>query len=201
MSPTSPEIRGKWGLMGGVFDPVHYGHLALAEGALESFGLDGVLFVVSFNPPHRDQEPSASFDDRLEMVRMAVEDNDRFTVSALEKDLSAPGYTLNIVSRLKKDFPEATWHLILGADNLASFDAWHKPDELAGQVKIVVGDRPGYGRQSEASKWFGRAEKFDIPRLDISSTMIREFIKKNRSIRYLIPEKVRRFITEKGLYR
>lgn len=187
--------------MGGVFDPIHYGHLALAEGALEAFGFEGVLFVVSFDPPHRDQKPVVSFDDRLEMVGIAVKDNDRFMVSALEKDLELPGYTLNIVTHLKKKSPGAVWHLILGADNLACFDTWYKPDELVKHVKIVVGDRPGYTRESEKSKWLGHADRFGIPRLDISSTAIRESVRRNKSVRYLLPENVRRFIVEKGLYR
>ena len=187
--------------MGGVFDPIHYGHLALAEGALEAFGFDGVLFVVSFDPPHRNQKPVLPFEQRLEMVRMAIEDNEKFSVSDLERDLGLPGYTLNIVTHLKEKNPEADWHLILGADNLAGFDSWYKPEELVKQAKIVVGDRPGYTRESEKSRWLGHADRFGIPRLDISSTALRESIRQNKSVRYLLPESVRRYIMEKGLYR
>lgn len=201
MRRMNPDPQGKWGIMGGVFDPIHYGHLVLAECACQAFTFSGVLFVVSYNPPHREQKPSISFEDRIEMTALGTEDNEIFAVSDLEKTLEGPGYTLAIVKSLREKYPDADWHLILGADNIAVFDSWHKPEELAQQAKIVVANRPGYDREFEQSKWHDRVKKFRMPLLEISSTMIRQSIKENRSVRYLMPEKVWQFIRDKGLYK
>ncbi len=197
----SPDDGGKWGLMGGIFDPVHIGHLILAETALEKCGLDGVLFVVSLNPPHRAQKPVVSFEDRLVMTRLAVADNERFAVSALEKDLASPGYTLAVVEYLEQKYPSTEWSLILGADNIAIFDSWHKPDELVKRVKIVVGNRPGFDDAFEKSQWKSHLKAFDMPLIEISSTNIRQAIKLGKSIRYFVPDEVRGFIASRGLYK
>jgi nicotinate-nucleotide adenylyltransferase len=201
MPPTNPEIGGRWGIMGGLFDPIHYGHLTLAEQARETFALDGVLFVVSFNPPHRLEKPVASFEDRLLMVQMAVDNNDFFVVSDLEKNLDGLGYTLTIVESLQDKYPNVTWHLILGADNIESFDTWHKPEELIKKIKILVGGRPGHKVELKNDDWNKSVELFDMPLMEVSSTMIRNRLEENRSIRYLVPDDVRTFIDQKGLYR
>lgn len=197
----SPENGGKWGLMGGIFDPVHIGHLVLADSALEKCGLDGVLFVVSLNPPHRAHKPVASFEDRLLMTRLAIAENERFVISDLEKKLASPGYTLAVVEYLEQQYPSAEWNLILGADNVAIFDSWHKPEELVKRVRIFVGHRPGYDDTFEKSVWKKHFTTFDMPLLQISSTAIRQSIGQGRSIRYFVPNEVREFITSRGLYR
>jgi nicotinate-nucleotide adenylyltransferase len=201
MRRTNPENGGRWGIMGGLFDPIHYGHLNLAEQAREAFSLDGVLFVVSFNPPHRLEKPIASFDDRLQMTRLAIENNDCFTLTDLEKDLNGPGYTLSIVESLINKYSEVTWHLILGADNIESFDLWHKPEELIKKIKILVGGRPGYKPELKNHNWNNRLSHFEMPLMEVSSTMIRRLLKEGRSIRYLVPDEVHTFIDKKGLYR
>jgi nicotinate-nucleotide adenylyltransferase len=201
MYPVKPNEGETWGIMGGIFDPIHYGHLILAQSAFQSLGLKGVLFIPAFNPPHRPQMPQASFDDRLRMVNLSLEGNNLFSISDLEKDLKSPGYTLAIVDFLHLNYPGVRWILILGADNIAQFDHWHKPEELIKRVKIAVGDRPGYEDIIADSRWAMQIEKIFMPQIEISSTMIREMIKAGRSIRYLVPEDVRQFIEAKGLYR
>jgi nicotinate-nucleotide adenylyltransferase len=201
MCPAAPEKGSNWGIMGGIFDPIHYGHLILAESALRAFNFDGILFIPSFNPPHRQIKPIASFDDRYKMTMLAIDGHDKFYGSDLEKDLKSPGYTLAIVDFLKLRFSGVEWHLILGADNLAQFDNWHKPEELIARVKIAVGSRHGVENNSSFSKWIERVLKFDMPLIEISSTQIRDLIKAGKSIRYLLPEEVRQFIIGKGLYR
>ncbi len=188
-------------MMGGIFDPIHIGHLILAESALEKCGFDGVLFVVSLDPPHRSQKPIVSFEDRLVMTRLAVADNERFEVSALEKELASPGYTLAVVEYLEQKYPSTEWSLILGADNIAIFDSWHKPDELVKRVKIVVGNRPGFDDAFEKSQWENHLKSFKMPLIEISSTNIRQSIKQGQSIRYFVPDEVREFISSRGLYR
>ncbi|SYZ73267.1 putative nicotinate-nucleotide adenylyltransferase [Candidatus Zixiibacteriota bacterium] len=200
MSPALPS-SGSWGIMGGIFDPIHYGHLILAESALEGCGFSGVLFVPSFNPPHREQKPEASFEDRCRMVQLAIEGHDRFLSSDFEKDLKSPGYTLAVVDFLKLKSPEVTWNLILGADNIAQFDHWHSPEELVKRVKIFVGNRPGYDHQFQDSRWAEQVVPFEMPYIGLSSTQLRKQLKGGRSIRYLVPDEVRRFIESKRLYR
>jgi nicotinate-nucleotide adenylyltransferase len=197
----SPENGGKWGLMGGIFDPVHIGHLVLAESALEKCRLDGVLFVVSLNPPHRAQKPIASFEDRLMMTRLAIAENERFVISDLEKKLASPGYTLAVVEYLEQQYPSAEWTMILGADNIAIFDSWHKPEELVKRIRIVVGHRPGYDVTFEKSVWKKHFTTFDMPLLQISSTAIRQSIRQGSSVRYFVPDEVREFIISRGLYK
>ena len=202
MSPaTTPERPGKWGIMGGIFDPVHYGHLILAESARQTCGLDGVLFVPSLDPPHRSAKPIASFEDRCTMVKLAIEGNDRFVFSDMEKSLASPGYTLAVIDYLKQTYPEPDWHLILGADNIAIFDTWHKPKELVERVKILVGQRPGNDSSLVQSAWYDLITIFPMPLIEISSTAIRERIAAKYSIRYLLPDDVRRFVETRGLYR
>ena len=201
MFRTNLEKAGDWGIMGGVFDPIHYAHLLLAESAAASFKLRGVLFIVSFNPPHRDQLPVAPFPVRLKMVSEAVKDNDRFAFSDMEKEIDKPSYTVNIIDTLREGYPEINWHLILGADNIAAFNTWYKPEELIKKAKIIVAGRPGYEESMKQSPWFDKVQRFEMPLMDMSSTMIRKRIHEGRSIRYLVPECVRRIIEKEGLYK
>ncbi|MEW5922733.1 MAG: nicotinate-nucleotide adenylyltransferase [Candidatus Zixiibacteriota bacterium] len=201
MFRTKLEKAGNWGIMGGVFDPIHYAHLLLAESAAAAFGLRGVLFIVSFNPPHRDQKPVAPFPVRLKMVSEAIKDNDRFVISDMEQDLDMPSYTVNIVDILHQTYPEIDWHLILGSDNIAAFNTWYKPEELVKKARIVVAGRPGYEESMRHSPWLDKVQKFEMPLMDISSTMIRRRIGEGHSIRYLVPEGVRRIIEKEGLYK
>jgi len=198
MIPNKNPIRG---IMGGIFDPIHYGHLILAESALAAADFEKILFIPAFNPPHRSDKPSASFEDRCLMTKLAIESNDKFEVSDLEKDLKSPGYTLAIVDFLRLKFPNVEWRLILGADNIAQFDKWHKPEELIDRVRIMVGMRPGYENEFSHSQWANQVQIFDMPLISTSSSGIRLSIRENRSIRYLLPEDVRQFILSRGLYR
>ncbi len=201
MPPTSPEIIGRWGIMGGIFDPIHHGHLILAGRALENFRLDGVLFVVSFSPPHRREKPIASFEDRLRMTGIALESNSNFLISDIEKESGEPAYTLKVVEALKKRHRDVKFYLILGSDNLGIFDSWYKPDELIKQVDIIVGGRPGSEELIKSSGWIDKIQSFNMPLLDISSTQIRRRLKEGKSIKYLLPEDVYAYIKQQGLYR
>jgi len=201
MLRKSPDKGGNWGIMGGAFDPIHYGHLVLAECAREVFHLDGVLFTVSWNPPHSREKIKALFSDRLNMVKLAAGSNEFFAETDIEKELDGPGFTLSVIDLLKIRYPDVIWHLILGADNMETFDSWHKPETLIKKVKIVVGNRPGYDEDFSNSPWAEAINHFNMPLLEISSTLIRQNIKNGKSIRYLLPENVRRFIDERELYR
>jgi len=201
MLRANPNEGGQWGIMGGAFDPVHFGHLILAETACQAFNLSGVLFVPGFNPPHRENQPYASFEDRFNMTELAIKDNEKFALSDIEKNIKGPGYTLKLIEELAGKYPNVRWHLILGADNIAIFKKWYKPDELIRRVGIVVGGRPGYADELENNEWSDKISRFDMPLIDISSTEIRKHIAAGISVRYMLPEAVRKYILDKGLYR
>jgi nicotinate-nucleotide adenylyltransferase len=194
------ERQQCWGIMGGAFDPVHNGHIELARSARNAFNLDQVLFVVSYNPPHRIEKPSVSFNRRYEMVDLAVKDIEEFTVSDVEKDMSGPGYTIDMVRALDKRHPGIDWFLILGADNLEIFDSWYKPDELLDMVKVVVGNRPGYNSETGKKEWINKIKFFELPPTDISSTMVRSRLKSGNDVDDLIPQRAAEYIRINGLY-
>jgi nicotinate-nucleotide adenylyltransferase len=197
----NPEAGSRWGIMGGIFDPIHFGHLRLTENALEAFGLDGVFFVVSYDPPHRERRPKVAFEERLAMVEMTLSGIDGFHSCDIEKEMTEPRYTIYVVRELKKKYGGVDWYLVLGADNLAIFDDWYQPEQLLKEVKVVIGVRPGYEAIMSETKWQGRIETFNMQPMDISSTMIRDLIAQNKSIKFLLPETVEQYIIEKGLYR
>ena len=186
--------------MGVVFDPIHIGHLILAERALNEFELDGVLFLVSYHPPHRNEKPTASFKDRLTMTRMAVEESDCFSASDIESRLEGPGYTLNIVKHLKQIYPGVEWSLILGGDNMTIFDSWYKPEQLIEIADILVGNRAGFETAIKKTKWADKIKRFDMPLLEISSTDIRRRLREGKSVKYLLPDHVRLYIKDHELY-
>ena len=200
MPLVSPNSGGAWGIMGGAFDPIHNGHMQLADSAVRTFGLDGLLFIPSYNPPHRSNKPTASFENRIAMIELAIKDRTNYLLSDLEKDIPGPGYTHTIIQYLANKYPDVSWHLILGQDNIAIFDSWFKPEEILKLVKIVVGNRPGYKEGFENSDWVDRVEPFDIPPTDISSTEIRDLIKNKKSIDGLVPDSVYTYIKNHGLY-
>ncbi len=201
MPRPQPIEGGKWGIMGGAFDPIHYGHLVLAEQARVSFGLNGVMFFPCSNPPHREYKPTASFDDRIVMTQMAVADNEFFSVSDLEQEIGGNGYTIDLIGELKEDFPKAEWHLIIGADNISIFDTWHKPEEILKEVPVLVGARPGFESALAVSPWMDRMKTFEMPLMEISSTKIRKSFRNGISVRYMLPDQVWHYASEKNLYR
>ncbi len=187
--------------MGGAFDPIHFGHLVMAEQARQSLALDGVFFVPGFKPPHRNQAPAASFEDRLAMVRLAIEGNEYFSAGEIEKEIHGPGYTYALLNLLKEKFPGVAWTLLLGADNLAIFDSWYRPEEVMTSVTVAVANRTGFEPLASQNRWASRVRMFQMPPIGISSTIIRQAVKDGQSIQYLLPEDVRSYILDKRLYR
>lgn len=201
MPQANPNDGGNWGIMGGAFDPIHNGHLILAESALKAKNLDGILFIPSFNPPHRNSKPVATFKDRVRMTELAIKGNSRYCLSRLEENIDGFGYTLTIVEHLKNEYPRTNWSLILGADNIVLFDSWYKPEEIFKHVKIIVGGRPGFNTEYEESTWYDKIEHFDMPQTDVSSTAIRQLLNDGKSIKDKLPEPVFKYIQEQGLYK
>lgn len=195
------------GVFGGTFDPPHVGHLMVAQDVAEALALDRLLFVPSAIPPHRPPSgpsgPAASAALRLEMTRAAVAENGRFEVSDVEFRREGPSYTVDTLRELRRMQPEAELHFLMGADQLARFGSWKEPVEVSRLARLVVmerqGDRPA-DQPAEETVEGVRFEVVSVLRIDISSTEVRARIAAGRSVRYLVPEEVRRIIEDTGLY-
>ncbi len=189
------------GLFGGTFDPPHLGHLALAEWARDELKLDRVVFMPAARPPHkrgRVRTPTAA---RLAMARLAVRGHRGFEVSALEAGRRGPSYTVDTLRALRDRSPGAEWFLLLGQDSLAELASWKDPEALVRLATPVVAARPG-ARARRAARVFGRRVVWlDNPGIEVSSSGIRERVRRGRSIRYLVPDAVARYIARAGLYR
>jgi nicotinate-nucleotide adenylyltransferase len=182
------------GVFGGTFDPVHLGHLAIAQAALDLAPLDRVVFVPARRSPLKDRGPYATEADRLAMLEAAVKDEPRFSVSRAELDRPAPSYTVDTLEALRK---EGELFLILGSDALAELERWRSPDRIRALASLLVARRPGAPEPEAASG----ARTFDAPCLDISSRELRARASRGLSLRYLVPDEVWRHVERKGLYR
>ena len=184
----------KIGVFGGTFDPVHVGHLAIAQAALDTAGLERIVFVPARRSPLKSSEPVASEADRLAMLVLATKDEPRFSVSRLELDRDGPSYTVDTLDALR---PTGDLYLILGSDALADLAQWRSPERIKILATILVARRPGAPEPDAASG----ARAFDAPCLDISSRELRARASRGLSLRYLVPDDVWRHIAQSGLYR
>jgi nicotinate-nucleotide adenylyltransferase len=194
------------GLMGGTFDPIHYGHLVTAEEAYVRFNLDKVIFIPSGNPPHKSAKKVTDGFDRFIMTQMATITNPHFEVSRIEVDADGPTYTVDTLKALKEDgLKDAELIFITGADAIIEICTWKNPRELFSLCRFAAATRPGYVISKdlvESVAQFGadRLDFFEVPALAISSTDIRCRIKEARPVRYLLPDEVISYIAKNGLY-
>jgi nicotinate-nucleotide adenylyltransferase len=206
-----PVVPGSVGILGGTFDPIHIGHLAIAEEARETLGLERVLFVPAGLPPHRPVAPAASGMDRLAMVRLAIADNPAFEASAIEVERSGPSYSVDTVellaSRIRGEGREPDLWFVLSSEAFAAMHTWHEPERLLRAARLAVVPRAGAAtltRDWVAARFPGqeaRVRFVDGPLLAISGTQIRRRAAAGRSLRYLVPEEVARYIGDHKLYR
>ncbi len=193
------------GIFGGTFNPVHTAHLIMAENVREQVHLDTVLFIPTAIPPHKDSNGLLDADTRLEMLKIAVEGNKHFEVSDIEIELSKKGknYTVDTLMALREKHTaeESKLYLIIGMDQLIELDSWKDPGKLFFLSEVVVINRPGYLVTQVENEYGRRVIYVPAPNIDISSTEIRHRINENKSIKYLVPEKVEKFIYENNLYK
>ncbi|WP_373875029.1 nicotinate-nucleotide adenylyltransferase [Ligilactobacillus pabuli] len=184
------------GLMGGTFNPVHNGHLIVADQVASQLGLDQVVFLPDNLPPHVDKKEAIAAKDRVKMVRMAIAGNEKFTLDTLEVDRGGVSYTYDTIKELKARHPDVDYYFIIGGDMVEYLPKWNRIDELVKMVKFVGVKRTGAKMNSKYPiLWV------DVPTIDISSTLIRNKIKQGCSIRYLVPDAVAEYLKEEGLYR
>jgi nicotinate-nucleotide adenylyltransferase len=192
-------------VLGGVFDPVHYAHLVIAEQARESLELDRVLFVPVGSPSHRDA-PHAPAEHRVALLELAIEDNPRFAVSRIEIDRAGPSYSVDTARALAGQRPDDQFVFILSSESASYLPEWHEPEQLLDLAEIAVVPRLGYAdlpREWLEARFPGREKRFSFvatSRLGHSSSDIRARLQAGRSIRYLVPPAVEAYIGEHGLY-
>jgi len=186
------------GLFFGSFNPVHTGHLIIANHILNEVELDKIWFVVSPINPFKINSDLLDEDARLSLVKIAIQDDERITASDIEFELPRPSFTINTLSFLKKNYPKDNFSIIMGSDNFRDIDKWKNYEEIIANHKILIYSRAGF---EVKNKFNADIEILDAPILDISSTEIRELIKKRKSIRYLLPELVRKEIEEREYYK
>jgi nicotinate-nucleotide adenylyltransferase len=193
------------GLFGGTFDPVHLGHLILAEQCREACKLDRLWFVVAGSPPHKPGERTAQ-SHRLEMVRLAIAGHPVFEVSELEARRPGPHYSIDTLRAVRRDHPDDELFFLIGADSLVDLPTWRDPAGIARLATIVVVNRPGIEQVDPAGlpdlgEGVHPFEVVTIPPIGIASNDLRRRLKEGRSIRYLVPRAVEAYIEAHGLYR
>jgi nicotinate-nucleotide adenylyltransferase len=186
----------KIGILGGTFNPIHIGHLILAEEAREKLGLDKVVFVPAFLPPHKDNSDIAPAGERLEMVKLAIAGNKYFLVSDSEIKRDGRSYTIDTIKEFKTKYPHDELYFIIGSDLLKYLDDWKDLNEIIKMVKFIAATRPGFALE----KIPAYISTVAIRAVDISGFEIRNCIKEEKSFRYLLPDAVYKYINRKKLY-
>ncbi len=195
------------GVLGGTFDPIHYGHLVIAEDARVDLHLEKVLFVPARRPPHKPRHSYSAFQHRVRMTELAIADNPHFVLSLIEAKRPGPSYTVNTLRQLQAELgPEVKLYFIIGMDSLANILTWCKPAELLSLCRIVVAERAGYqvdlpALEAALPGLRERLELIDTPELSISSTDLQQRVRRGLSISYQVPPNVERYIYEHRLYR
>lgn len=196
--------------MGGSFDPVHMGHLVIAQDAVERLELAELVFIPAAIPPHKQHLLQVEPKHRLNMLRLAVEADIRFSVSDIEVERGGVSYTVDTIRALKEKYPKDELFLIVGSDTLVDLHNWHRIDELLAQCQVATFLRPGEAELEEIQRKIGLsgeqkqrllANVVETHRIGISSTEIRMRVAEGMGIRYLVPPEVEMYIYEHGLYR
>ncbi|MFD1126103.1 nicotinate-nucleotide adenylyltransferase [Lentilactobacillus raoultii] len=187
--------RKRIGILGGTFNPIHNGHLIIAEQVRDQLGLDRVYFMPDANPPHVDQKFAIDAKDRVAMINLAITGNPAFAIEMTEILRGGVSYSYETMVELTRRHPENQYYFIIGGDMVSYLPKWHRIDDLVKLVSFVGVKRDGY---TPASKY--PIIWVDVPYIDISSTLIRSKIRQHQSIRYLVPDAVLKYIKEHQLY-
>jgi len=196
------------GIMGGTFNPIHYGHLLICEGIREEFCLDKIIFIPAKIPPHKDNSKIIGAHDRLRMVELAIGDNPFFTASEIELMREGSSYTVDTLRVIKEQENNKEISLIVGADSLVRFETWKDYREIFKLAVIIVASRPDTAEDilnSYINKFRDEAganiKKYSGKAMDYSSTEIRKRVGMGLSIKYMVPPEVEKYIYENGLYK
>jgi len=206
---TTPATR-RVGILGGTFDPVHYGHLVIAEEAYAALDLDEMVFVPTGQPPHKPERQVTAARHRLAMLELAIADNPHFSISRVDLERPGPSYTVETLRLLHQQWGEQTaLYFLIGWDSLEDFLTWRDPAGILGYLSYLVAvRRPGYAeengyRASLEARLPGITQRLLVvpaPQLEISSTDLRERVAEGRPIKYQLPERVEQYIEQYNLY-
>ncbi len=194
------------GILGGTFNPPHLGHLVCAQEAYVQLRLDRVMLIPAGIPPHKPIEHEPGARHRLELCRQAVKDDSRFTVSDLEIRRAGPSYTLDTLTELHSKEPNNELFLILGGDVAAALPEWHQPERVLSLAAVAVAKRRGTSQGAVEAALHSlhggqRAEFFPMPRIGVSSTMVRRRVRAGEPIKYIVPDAVADYIDRHELYK
>lgn len=197
------------GIFGGTFDPIHMGHLILAEQCRDQAALDQVWFMPSAHPPHKADKPVTRFEQRCEMIELAIAGHPSFRVERIEKELPPPSYTAETLAELRRRDPGHEFFLLMGSDALPDLPGWYEPRRVIAQAGLVVVPRPGI--MLWTAERLATALAVDVssvqlrfvacPMIEIASRELRRAITDGMSIRYLVPRAVEEYLRDRGLYR
>lgn len=185
----------KVGILGGTFNPPHYGHLMIGEQVADQLHLDQIRFMPNALPPHVDEKKTIDAKDRVNMVRAAIMGNRQFDIELSEVLRGGESYTYDTMAALKEAHPNVEYYFIIGGDEVAYLPTWHRIDELLELVHFV-----GVHRKGQPTETDYPVEWVEMPQLEISSTDIRQRIAEHRSVRYMVPDMVAAYIFKEGLY-
>jgi nicotinate-nucleotide adenylyltransferase len=193
------------GILGGTFNPPHLGHLVAGQEAYRELGLDRVMLIPARIPPHKPVEHEPGPEHRLALCRLATQDDDRFEVSELELERDGPSYTVDTLEQLSSQVPNNELFLVVGGDIAAGLPDWHRPERVLELANLAIAKRRGTTRDSVQEalatlRGGDRARFFQMPRIGVSSTMIRRRVAAGQPIRYLVPDRVVDYIERHELY-
>jgi len=188
-------------LVGGTFDPPHWGHVLLAESIRDYLDVGKVLFIPAFIPPHKQNEKMSSAEHRVNMLQLLVDNNPGFGIDTREIDRQGISYTIETVRDMKKEMNLSSEDIgfLIGADNYIDLDTWKEPDALVEECKVLVAERPDIPVQHE-SRFADQVMFVDLPKIEISSTTVRNRIRAGKSIRYYVLPSVEKYIHDHALY-
>jgi nicotinate-nucleotide adenylyltransferase len=194
------------GVLGSAFNPLHLGHLALAQEAQWQLGLEEVVLVPTGQAPHKRIADDPGRGARIEMTRLAVAEDDRFSVSSLEVDREGPSYTYETLEALAEERADRELVFVMGADAAAGLESWRLPERVVGLARLAVARRAGVsdaevGAVMRSLGCEDRTTILEMPQFGVSSSAVRERAKQGRPLRYLVPQPVAAYIEEKGIYR
>lgn len=202
------ESSAKLAVIGGTFDPVHYGHLIAAEHARVQLGIDKVMFIPTGRPPHKTSQAVTEWGHRYRMLQLAIEDNQAFEISSLEEPGRGTSYTIDTIRRMQNLNSHSMIYFLMGADALLTIDTWKDYQQLIALCGFVVVTRPHYVIERShpvlaalPDKWWEEMRQVEIPGMDISSTDIRHRVAAGKTIKYLLPGLVEQYIRDNNLYR
>jgi nicotinate-nucleotide adenylyltransferase len=206
-------VSARAGILGGTFNPPHLGHLLAAAEAADQLGLERVVFVPVARPPHKEVPDDPGPEERLRLCELAVAGDARLSVSRLEIDRGGASFTVDTLTELHERTPEDELTFIVGGDMALSLPTWREPRRVLALATLAVAERSGaarrdiverlgeFGVDGEAASGGPRVRFFDMPRVDVSSSLVRRRVAEGRSIRYLVPDAVAERIAQRGLYR